>query len=423
MTMISKIDNQALDAEAERILRLNDKGTYTVPTHGLYPYQWNWDSAITALGWAEIDLDRAWTEIETLMASQWDSGMVPHIIFHVPDDSYFPGPDVWQGRGPVPSSGITQPAVAASMVRRILAQDPGQADRMRALYPKFRAWHAWYMAWRRDTRGAIVTTHPWESGRDNAPEWDRQFAAINPVGVGEYQRRDTGHVDPSMRPTKFEYDRYIYLVQEGAKCDWNDAAVADLPFRVSDPTMTFLFLRAHRDLFEMGGELGLETEGMAQDLTQLEAGARSLWNDDIGSYDGRDADSGEFRQCLSNASYLCWFAGVGTARQRAHLNAVLDRLPFGIPSHDPGSPNFDAKRYWRGPTWAFINMLVGMGLADAGETALAQRVQRVTRDLIAANGFSEYFDPTDGSPAGGTSFSWTAAVWLAWARHAVDDAV
>ena len=26
-------------SEAQRILRLNDKGSYTVPTHGLYPFQ------------------------------------------------------------------------------------------------------------------------------------------------------------------------------------------------------------------------------------------------------------------------------------------------------------------------------------------------------------------------------------------------
>ena len=30
----------------------NDRGGYTVPTEGLYPYQWNWDSAFVALGFA-----------------------------------------------------------------------------------------------------------------------------------------------------------------------------------------------------------------------------------------------------------------------------------------------------------------------------------------------------------------------------------
>ena len=60
-----------------------------MPTHGLYPFQWNWDSCLTALGQLHRDEDRAWTEIETLFDHQWEDGMVPHIIFHKEDDGYF----------------------------------------------------------------------------------------------------------------------------------------------------------------------------------------------------------------------------------------------------------------------------------------------------------------------------------------------
>ena len=35
---------------AAEILNENDReGRYTVPTKGLYPFQWNWDSCLTAL--------------------------------------------------------------------------------------------------------------------------------------------------------------------------------------------------------------------------------------------------------------------------------------------------------------------------------------------------------------------------------------
>ena len=40
---------QSLVQSAEDILKKNDLGSYTVPTHGLYPFQWNWDSCLTAL--------------------------------------------------------------------------------------------------------------------------------------------------------------------------------------------------------------------------------------------------------------------------------------------------------------------------------------------------------------------------------------
>lgn len=405
------------NGRAVEILRLNDRGGYTIPTAGLYPYQWNWDSAITALGWAQIDVARAWREFETLMAGQWADGMVPHILFHSEDPGYFPSSDVWQGTGPIPSSGITQPAVAASMARKVYEADPeaGRAP-MRRLFQPLRAWHRWFMAWRQDDHGAICTTHPWESGRDNAPEWDRQFKAMSAEGVGNYVRRDTSHVDASMRPTKFDYDRYLWLVQLGARLKWDQAALLrESPFRMADPTMTFLLLRAQRDLIWLGQAIGADTTGMAEELALMEAGAESLWNDEISSYDCRDAHDGEFAGQVSNAAYLCWWAGMGRPAQAERLAQVMAQVRYPVPSHPPDGDHFDSRRYWRGPTWAFMNMMIGMGLEDAGETELATRLRRSTAELIAEHGFAEYFDPLDGTPAGGRAFSWTAAVWLGWA--------
>ena len=103
-----------LDKAAEAVLRANDRGGYTVPTAGLYPYQWNWDSAFAALGFAEFDIDRAWRELETLAEGAWPNGMWPHILFRADDPDYFPGPSVW-GAGtsvgaPIASSGVSQAA-------------------------------------------------------------------------------------------------------------------------------------------------------------------------------------------------------------------------------------------------------------------------------------------------------------------------
>ena len=36
-------DAPGMIGEAVAILRENDRGAYTVPTKGLYPFQWNWD--------------------------------------------------------------------------------------------------------------------------------------------------------------------------------------------------------------------------------------------------------------------------------------------------------------------------------------------------------------------------------------------
>lgn len=404
-----------LDQTARDILRLNDRGGYTVPTEGLYPYQWNWDSAFAAMGFAQFNVDRAWVEFETLFSGQWDNGMVPHILFHQVDEGYFPGPEMWKSVGPIPSSGITQPPVAATMVRLVFERNPNVGlARLAPLYDKIVAWHDWFMAWRLD-QGAVCTTHPWETGRDNAPDWDGAMAAIDPVGVGEYRRRDTSHVDSEMRPTREDYDRYVWLVQRGARLNWDDAAMLqDTPFRVADPSMTFTLMRAQRDLAELGRSLGRDVSTIEGQIAKLESGAQTLWNETLGCYDSRDTRTGEWANSISNASFLCWYGGLPAPQMRAVLTHVLEGVTYGVPSFTPHDPKFEAKRYWRGPVWAVMNMLIGMGL-DEMDLPEGQVLREGTADLITKHGFSEYFDPLDGSPAGGGTFTWTAAVWLGWA--------
>ena len=410
-------DTTRRDAEARAILTANDRGGYTVPTAGLYPFQWNWDSAFAALGFAGFDIDRAWRELETLMSGQWESGMVPHILFHKPDDGYFPGPDIWGGTGPIPSSGITQPPVAMTAARLIFERDPQAGrDRAAALFPGLMRWLGWFMDWRLD-RGAVCNTHPWEAGRDNAPDWDASMAAIDPAGVGPYTRRDTGHVDASMRPTKHDYDRYIWLVNQGRDLGWDDAALRDAnPFRVADPTMTFILLRGARDLVALGRALDLDTAAAEAAIPVLEAGAETLWNPGLGCYDARDVRGGSWAGAVTNASFLCWYAGIDRAEMAPLLARVMDGVEYGVPSLVATDPRFDALRYWRGPTWGFMNMMIGTGLDEHG-LPLGTRVRETTRRLIGKHGFAEYFDPMTGAPAGGKSFTWTAAVWLEYANR------
>lgn len=196
-----------LDDQAIAILKRNDLGGYTVPTHGLYPYQWNWDSAFVALGFAEFDSDRAWTEIETLVSGPWDDGMIPHIIFHQEDPGYFPGPSVWGTGKTPPTSGITQPPVLATVVRRLWEAEGADPThpRLRRLYAACLASHRWFHRFRDPLgNGLVMVTHNWETGRDNSSEWDDALARVDTSGVGNYQRRDTGHVDAAMRPTAAE---------------------------------------------------------------------------------------------------------------------------------------------------------------------------------------------------------------------------
>ena len=282
---------QQMIDQAKAVMRKNDRGAYTVPTHGLYPFQWNWDSALSALGFSHFDEPRAWTEIETLFAHQWDDGMVPHIIFHQHDDGYFPGPDVWGTGRSVPTSGITQPPVAGFAARRIFdrAQDKAlAAEKARALLPKIHAWHQWFFA-NRDPQGTglVAIIHPWESGRDNSVDWDAAFERVPTEGVQPFTRRDTSHANPAHRPTDEQYKRYIWLVQKFRSLGWDNTKLHDAsPFQIVDPGFNAILIRSCADLAELADALG-ETQIASQSRAMADkavAAMETLWSDKLGQY-------------------------------------------------------------------------------------------------------------------------------------------
>jgi neutral trehalase len=416
--------NPQLDEQARAILQRNDRGGYTVPTQGLYPFQWNWDSAFVALGFAAFDRNRAWQEIETLVSAQWEDGMIPHIVFHQDDDGYFPGPGVWAtGKTPA-TSGITQPPVLATIVRK-LWEDEG-ADpthpRMRPLYSACLKSHRWFHTYRDPLgNGLVMVTHNWETGRDNSSEWDDALARVDTSNVGPYTRRDTGHVDAGMRPKQHEYDRYVAILQFGRAAGWDHRAIADNgPFRMVDVGMSMELLRANRDLLVLAEALGdaKAAAELRQRIALSERGMDWLWNEQAGAYCSRDATTHESSGLVTNASFLAFYADIGSEVQRARLLAALGRLTgssaYLLPSLEAGSRAYDHKRYWRGPIWLVVSYMVAQGLAEQGHSDWAERIRSDSARLIETSGFYESFSPETGEGSGGPDFSWTAAMWLSW---------
>jgi hypothetical protein len=420
-----------LSQRAAEILRRNDRGGYTVPNGRVYPFQWNWDSAFVALGFDRFDRDRAWIEIETLFRAQWDDGFLPHIVFWKDDPGYFPGPTVWSaGQGGIATSGITQPPVAATMVRMLWdsARAAGEAHRYRprleALFPKLLAWHRWFRDCRDpDRRGIVMTVHPWETGRDNSPEWDLPGERIDVSNVGDYVRRDTQHLDGKMRPTKLEYDRYLALVQFGRATGWDHKRIAaESPFKVADVGMSMILLRANRDLQLLARELGetAAADEIGDIVATAERGIGWLWDDARNAWCSRDLIDGRFSGFITSASFLSFYAGLRDADRDARLLGELARIAercrYLVPSLDPDDPGFQMIRYWRGPVWAVVNYMIGTGLEEAGHAAWAKRVRDDTLALIRDTGFYEAFSPIDGTGSGGDDFSWTAAIGLRWSE-------
>ena len=403
---------------ARTILRENDRGGYTVPTARLYPFQWNWDSAFVAMGWATFDAPRAWQEIERLLRGQWDDGLIPQIVFHAPSDDYFPGPDVWGVQHDPATSGIPQPPVLATAARRVLDAS-GDEARMAAIYPHLLRNHRWWEHARDPgRRGLVATLHPWETGMDNSPAWDTPLARVPTATRTAIRRRDTSHVDAAMRPRAEDYQRFIHLVDLFRDCAWEPGRMlAASPFRVADVGTNSILLRAERDLLDLAGRFGTPPEQaeIAVRIERLGAALDRLWSADLGLFVSQDLRAHAPIATGTSAGFLPLYAGRAGAwapQMAETLQRWAGRVSRLVPSTDPDDPRFERQRYWRGPVWAVVNWMIADGFQRAGETAQAEQIRSDTRALISNAGFSEYFDPADGSGLGGTNFSWTAAVWL-----------
>jgi hypothetical protein len=430
----------ALCRSAETVLRENDIGRYTVPSRTTYPHQWNWDSALAALGWAELEPGRAWTELEALAsAADPDTGMVPHIAFRTrrpdrvngrlrglrtlvarPAARYLPGPHWWgkrYGRDGRRISAITQPPVAATCMRLLFDRHPDER-RARALLLPLLAWHR-FLVEERDPLGhrEPVLIHPWESGRDNSLEWDRPLWRVMPQ-VTVLHRRDTDSVDAAERPSDEHYRRYLTLVRQGTAAGWPQQRLArNGVFRVLDPGFSAILARAAHDLAhlaELLGEPGVAEESAAH--SERVAGALRARVSSDGLIRAVDMTDDSELPPLSAGSALALLtpgldrSQVAAARELALEGALAS--PFGVRSLDREHPERSPRNYWRGPVWANVTWLCALGLSLHEEPAAGATLRERMMLAIQGGGMREYFLPDSGRGLGARDFAWTAALTL-----------
>jgi mannosylglycerate hydrolase MGH1-like protein len=402
-----------LDETAEAVLAGNWSGGSTVPSQRQYPHQWGWDAAYIAIGWSRIDPARAVTELESLLGGQWPDGRVPHIVFHpdVPEDAYFPGPAFWGGA----TSGLTQPPLHARAALEVASRSPDGREFLERVFDRLAAQHA-YLAERRDAGGGglAAIVHPWESGLDNSPAWDGPLAAVElpPGGVEPYQRQDRRHVDPSERPSDAAYDRFVHLARA-----YRDSGYADdgsSQFLVEDPLFNSIWLWSTHALAEIAEMIGGDPAPHRAAAARIHAGLMErLWDGE--RFRARDLRADRLIEARTVSSLGPLLDPDLPADVASALVAELASPHFrgpeglGVASFDLLAPEFDRRRYWRGPIWANVNWLLARGLRVHGRDAEAAELERTTLELVERGGMREYFDPLSGEGLGAGDFSWTAA--------------
>lgn len=430
MIELEKFKNTALE-----LLKANYTGSFTKPSKNLYPYQWNWDSAVIALGLSEYDVQASQTEIRSLIKGQWKDGMIPHIVFHEPVvPGYFPDPNFWETwKNPnspqLSTSGMTQPPVLASVIKQMHARKP-MLSFVREVFPALLRWHRWLHVDRViDGTGITCLIHPWESGTDDSPRWLSVMDTFQSENLPPYKRVDNQIIDPEERPNKEDYDRYIYLVDICRRNKYNTQEIlAKSPFVVQDVLFTSILFKADKDLMFLAKELGEETAEIEAWVKQVQSFfASRFWHADRGLFFDFDMRNNKSICVNTIATFAPLYAGLCTTEQAERL--VNDHLmnpdeyfpgktlQFGISSVSKSESCWEPRRYWRGPIWIITNWLVRQGLINYGFLDIAEQVRKDSCELIEKSGFREYYDPTNGQGCGSKEFSWSASLILEMVGH------
>jgi hypothetical protein len=312
-----------------------------------------------------------------------------------------------------------------------LAQVAGNQlrDRLRVLYPKLVEWHR-YLATHRtpDQRRLIVVYHPWES-MDNSPRFDGPLGRVEVGQLPPYKRRDTSHIqDASQRPTDAEYDRFLWLVNILKTAAYDDAEVQRTsPLVVQDVFFSGIFAGANHALSQLGGWLGFDS-----DRAELNEWASAYSKAVQNQWDATERLALDYDLRARAPIRVQTYAGLSPLlvtdldpQLRDELIGELfgprfagaDGFKFRVlPSTAPGSPGFQRRSYWRGPTWPVMNWLFWWGLRHQGLDSQAEELRQANLDLLRqpTSQFAEYLEPYTGEPLGSTDQSWTAAVALDW---------
>ena len=407
--------------EAKKILLGNRKNGYTLPTNNkLYPAQWNWDSAFIALGYSHFNLDFSITEIETLLDGQWDDGMVPHILFHEKDTSYFPNHTTWKCGKNIPSSGITQPPVLAIILKKIIENNQlneDQNSRILKILIKIKKYHEWFIKFRDPNKTGLVSIlHPWESGYDNSPIWDEPMSNILVDKDLNYQRRDLEVSNLDERPLKKDYDRYVTIRDQFRDVNYDPNKLYELSiFNVVDVGFNSLFLKANKDLVKLLKKFKLNYDELDFFISKSESEIIKLYNYDRDEFVSKDLNTNKDILIPSITNYFILTADLKNDKLNKKIinnlknHNLNEKYIFSTIKSD--HQTFEEKRYWRGPVWINCNWLIYEGIKNK-DKEYSIKIKNETISLIENKGFHEYYSCNDGSVMGANNFSWSAALYL-----------
>ena len=376
---------------------------FVCPSSVTYPFQWFWDSCFHAIALAHVDVERAESEITSLLANQHDDGFVSHIALWQRDryeESVAAYAIALRNRW---LTDEMQPPLLAEAIAVVAERGRGRAF-LDEVLPAAVRFYDWLAAVRDpDGDGLIAILRPDETGLDHSPKFQELLGAQSlDDWTDAWYRLAAAYDAVDRRPeAMIELDRFV----------------------VEDVMVNTIYIENQRVLADLLDRIdrGDEAERF-RDRAAL--ATRSLldkcWDAERGLFfDLAGADE----RWLETNTITCLFPLLladlddeRAGRLIAHLSDPAEYWTrYPVPSVAINEASFapdelPGKEVWRGPTWLNANWYLVRGLRRHERDDLAAVIVERSLELIETHGFREYYNPFTGTPGGAPDFSWSAVM-------------
>src|SRR5688572_7180060 len=189
---------------------------FVCPSSGTYPFQWFWDSCFHAVVLSHFDLERAKSELRSLLANQAEDGFVAHVTFWQ-REKYEALLSTYSIAYRTPHlSDCMQPPVLAEAIGAIYRQS-GDQEFLREILPKARAYFDWCDRVRDPDRdGLIAVLQADETGLDMAPKFDA-YLGITGAELSDFSagwERVAGPYASVGRDPKRMFELDVFVVED-----------------------------------------------------------------------------------------------------------------------------------------------------------------------------------------------------------------
>ncbi|MBD3351482.1 MAG: hypothetical protein GF364_08340 [Candidatus Lokiarchaeota archaeon] len=391
---------------------------YTCPDPKIYPHQWFWDSCFHIIVNAKLgNFDAAIAELDSLLHFQSANGFIGHMIYWKKQFSLIDSVlHHWYPEAEM--SPFIQPAYLAHALNSLynglkthsVENSEKAKEVLKKYYTPIKKYYDCIFNERvlYPDRPLISIIHPWESGTDNIPKYDRVLG-----------------ISGSLMSLKWGY-QLIKVLRVNSICDWDYEKIKNRDcFVVEDVLVNSVYIDGLWILADLAEKLGIDNKGLMERAEMMEkAMITEMYNkEDKIFYDtyGKNHIQSQTKTVSSFAAFNLRIINKEVIEEMIK-NHLLNNHEFNtsypIPSvakdHDQYNPK-NSVTLWRGPTWIATNWYIVKGLKRHQEnnnliTNTLEKVKNSSIKLIRKSGLREYYNPETGQGYGAEGFGWSALI-------------